>query len=259
MRKLIVGNWKMNGGFAPNEALIKGFVAEAHAGVDVSVFCPFPYLAQVQGLVKGTEIQFGSQDMSAQASGAYTGEVSVSMLKEFGVTQVIIGHSERRQYHAEPDELVAAVRTAAAGGTPLSPRAASALVERVRVEQVAQLRGAQQLGEEAGIEGEGLGAPLGQGGVALVEERRHVAEQQGLRERRRLVGGGLVDADATVAQLGQHLTQGGHVVHVLQALAHRLEDDREGGIVGRDPQQVCRPLPLLPQRRALSTCSSFCR
>lgn len=106
--KLVAGNWKMNGGLASNEALIKGFSAEAKPGVDVSVFCPFPYLAQVRDLVKGTPIQFGSQDVSAQASGAFTGEVSVPMLKEFGVTQVIVGHSERRQYHAETSQAVAA-------------------------------------------------------------------------------------------------------------------------------------------------------
>lgn len=114
--KLVAGNWKMNGGFAANEALIKGFVAEAQAGVDVSVFCPFPYLAQVQGLVKGSSIQFGSQDVSAQASGAFTGEVSVAMIKEFGVSQVIVGHSERRQYHAESSMTVAAKAVAAIQG-----------------------------------------------------------------------------------------------------------------------------------------------
>jgi triosephosphate isomerase (TIM) len=114
--KLVAGNWKMNGGLVANEALIKGFQADAQAGVDVSVFCPFPYLTQVQGLVKGTSIQFGSQDVSAQASGAFTGEVSVAMLKEFGVTQVIVGHSERRQYHAETSQTVAAKTVAAIEG-----------------------------------------------------------------------------------------------------------------------------------------------
>jgi triosephosphate isomerase len=112
-QKLVAGNWKMNGGFVANESLIKGFLAEVQNGVDVSVFCPFPYLAQVQGLVKGTSIQFGSQDVSAQISGAFTGEVSVGMLKEFGVSQVIVGHSERRQYHSESSQTVA-IKTVAA-------------------------------------------------------------------------------------------------------------------------------------------------
>lgn len=111
--KLVAGNWKMNGGLESNQALIQGFKSDVLPGVDVSVFCPFPYLTQVRDLVKDSLIQFGSQDVSAQTSGAFTGEVSVSMLKEFGVTQVIVGHSERRQYHAESSQLVASKAVAA--------------------------------------------------------------------------------------------------------------------------------------------------
>ncbi|HEY1059008.1 MAG TPA: triose-phosphate isomerase [Limnobacter sp.] len=114
--KFVAGNWKMNGSLAANQSLIEGFAAEVQPGVDVSVFCPFPYLAQVSTLVKGTGISFGSQDVSAKASGAYTGEVSVSMLKEFGVTQALVGHSERRSYHAESSEIVALKAVAALEG-----------------------------------------------------------------------------------------------------------------------------------------------
>ncbi|MCQ8897234.1 triose-phosphate isomerase [Limnobacter humi] len=114
--KFVAGNWKMNGSLAANQALIEGFASEVQSGVDVSVFCPFPYLAQVAGLVKGTGISFGSQDVSAKASGAYTGEVSVSMLKEFGVTQTLVGHSERRSFHAESSEAVALKAVAALEG-----------------------------------------------------------------------------------------------------------------------------------------------
>ena len=106
-KKLVAGNWKLNGSLAGNEALIKGFAPEVDGSVDVSVFCPFPYLAQVRQLTATTSIQFGSQDVSAQSDGAYTGEVSVQMLKEFGVTQVIVGHSERRTLHGESSESVA--------------------------------------------------------------------------------------------------------------------------------------------------------
>ena len=106
-KKLVAGNWKLNGSLLSNEALIKGFASEVDGSVDVSVFCPFPYLAQVRQLTASTSIQFGSQDVSAQVEGAYTGEVSVQMLKEFGVTQVIVGHSERRTLHGETSESVA--------------------------------------------------------------------------------------------------------------------------------------------------------
>lgn len=120
-KKLVAGNWKMNGNFDANEGLILGFLAEVDQQVDVSVFCPFPYLAQVGKLLESQLVAFGAQDVSAKASGAYTGEVSVDMLNEFGVSQVLVGHSERRQYHAESSITVAEKAVAAISGgiTPI--------------------------------------------------------------------------------------------------------------------------------------------
>lgn len=114
--KLVAGNWKMNGSLEANRALVNGFIPAIQNGVDVSVFCPFPYLSQVAGLVATTTVRFGAQDVSAKSNGAYTGEVSVGMLKEFGVTQVLVGHSERRQYHAESSVGVAQKAVAALEG-----------------------------------------------------------------------------------------------------------------------------------------------
>ncbi|OGA16789.1 MAG: triose-phosphate isomerase [Betaproteobacteria bacterium RIFCSPLOWO2_02_FULL_66_14] len=76
--------------------------------VQCAVCVPYPYLAQVQELLGGTALAWGAQDASAQASGAYTGEVSAGMLAEFGCRFVLVGHSERRQLHGESDALVAA-------------------------------------------------------------------------------------------------------------------------------------------------------
>ncbi|MDP3189631.1 triose-phosphate isomerase [Limnobacter sp.] len=120
-KKLVAGNWKMNGSFDSNEALILGFLAEVDDQVDVSVFCPFPYLPQVAKLLEDQSVAYGAQDVSSRASGAYTGEVSVSMLNEFGVKQVLVGHSERRQYHAETSVTVAEKAVAAVSGgiTPI--------------------------------------------------------------------------------------------------------------------------------------------
>ena len=120
-KKLVAGNWKMNGSFDANEALILGFLAEVDEQVDVSVFCPFPYLSQVAKLLQDQRVAHGAQDVSSKASGAYTGEVSVAMLNEFAVTQVLVGHSERRQYHAESSITVAekAVTAIAGGITPI--------------------------------------------------------------------------------------------------------------------------------------------
>ena len=121
-KKLIAGNWKMNGGLAANEALVNAIAqGMGQAVCDVAVAVPAPYLAQVAGLVAGTPVALAAQDVSVQEAGAYTGEVSGAMLKEFGVRYVLVGHSERRQYHAETDAVVAAKaqRALAAGITPI--------------------------------------------------------------------------------------------------------------------------------------------
>lgn len=107
-RKLIAGNWKMNGSLAANAALLGGIKSELHQpACDVAVCVPAPYFAQCQSELKGSAIAWGGQDVSEHESGAYTGEVSVAMLLDFGCRYVIVGHSERRTYHAENDELVA--------------------------------------------------------------------------------------------------------------------------------------------------------
>lgn len=121
--KLIAGNWKMNGSLSANESLIKAIVAGLPATVacDVAVCVPAPYLSQVQALCAGTAIELGSQDVSSQASGAFTGETSAAMLKEFGARYALVGHSERRQYHGETDDMVAnkAKAALAHGITPI--------------------------------------------------------------------------------------------------------------------------------------------
>jgi triosephosphate isomerase len=106
--KLIAGNWKMNGSLAANEALVRA-VAQGMSGAKctVALCVPAPYMAQVNVLREGSAIELGAQDVSAHEQGAYTGEVSAPMLKEFGVRYAIVGHSERRQYHGETDALVA--------------------------------------------------------------------------------------------------------------------------------------------------------
>lgn len=122
IKKLIAGNWKMNGGLAANEALLRALRnGIGQAAADVAVCAPAPYLAQLQGLLAGSPIDWGAQDLSAHEQGAYTGEVSAAMLKDFGCRYAIVGHSERRQYHGETDALVAAKaqRALAAGITPI--------------------------------------------------------------------------------------------------------------------------------------------
>ena len=120
--KLMVGNWKMNGGLAANASLLSDMLSVMGAVNCRAALCvPAPYLAQVQSLLSGSVVSLGAQDVSAHESGAYTGEVSAAMLRDFEVRYCIVGHSERRQYHGETDAVVAnkAQRVLAAGITPI--------------------------------------------------------------------------------------------------------------------------------------------
>jgi triosephosphate isomerase len=119
--KLIVGNWKMHGSHQANAELLEGIVGAGPFTADVVVCVPFPYLSEVAVRLAATPVRWGAQDCSAHEQGAFTGEVSAAMLKEFGCRYAIVGHSERRTYHAESDQLVAdkAKAVLALGITPI--------------------------------------------------------------------------------------------------------------------------------------------
>ena len=121
---LIAGNWKMNGSNAANETLLAGLKAgigaKSGSAVTIAVCVPAPYLAQCQSTLQGTPIALGAQDLSVHAAGAYTGEVSASMLQDVGCRYVIVGHSERRSYHGETNNIVA-LKTRAALASGLTP------------------------------------------------------------------------------------------------------------------------------------------
>lgn len=125
--KRIVGNWKMNGDLASNAELVRSLISGLEAQSkhqlqsQVLVCIPAPYLHQMAQLLAGSAVAWGAQDVSAHASGAYTGEVSAHMLRDFGVRGVLVGHSERRQLHGEGDGVVAAKvqQALAAGITPI--------------------------------------------------------------------------------------------------------------------------------------------
>jgi len=108
-RKLVVGNWKMFGRLARNQALLEGVMAGVRdlRSTDCAVCVPYPYLAQAQALLQGSNVAWGAQNMSHHDEGAYTGEVAAGMIAEFGCKYVIIGHSERRGLYHESDETVA--------------------------------------------------------------------------------------------------------------------------------------------------------
>ena len=106
---LVVGNWKMHGTRASVDSLLQGIVKSMPArGAEVAVCPTYVHLSQALELCAGSAVAVGAQDCSHMASGAYTGEVAADMLVDMGCQWVILGHSERRQYHAESDNLVAA-------------------------------------------------------------------------------------------------------------------------------------------------------
>jgi triosephosphate isomerase len=116
--KLVAGNWKLNGSREANRALVAGILAGAGdtAAAEVMVCPPFVYLADLAEQLAGTPVLLGAQDVAAEASGAFTGEVSADMLREIGCTHTIIGHSERRTFYGENDAIVAAKFQAAQAG-----------------------------------------------------------------------------------------------------------------------------------------------
>jgi triosephosphate isomerase len=121
--KVVVGNWKLNGSSASNEKLLAALLRETprNGSAACAVCVPFPYLAQAQGLLKGSAIAWGAQDCSRYDQGAYTGEVAGKMIAEFGSRYVIVGHSERRTVFGDTDAIVVEKYAAArrAGLTPI--------------------------------------------------------------------------------------------------------------------------------------------
>jgi len=121
--RLVAGNWKMHGSLAANRALLEALLAglSGLGGVECAVCVPYPYLGQAQERLRGTPLAWGAQNLSEHLEGAYTGEVSVAMLKDFGCRYAVVGHSERRQLYRESDAQVAAKFVAAVthGVTPI--------------------------------------------------------------------------------------------------------------------------------------------
>lgn len=121
-RKIVAGNWKLHGTRAFATQLVGELAATgAKPGVELVVLPPMPYLGDLIEDFEGSAIAFGAQDVSSNEKGAYTGEVSAAMLVDVGARYGLVGHSERRQYHAESSELVARKFLAArnAGLTPI--------------------------------------------------------------------------------------------------------------------------------------------
>lgn len=108
-RKMVAGNWKMNGKTASAIALTQAVEAGSKGlgAVDIVLFPPFLHIPIVADIIRHSDIAFGAQNVSEHGDGAFTGEVSGAMLRDVGCDYVLIGHSERRQMAGESNELVA--------------------------------------------------------------------------------------------------------------------------------------------------------
>ncbi len=108
-QSLVIGNWKMNGTRASAQALAQGIIAglgTSSAGLAICV--PYIHIPDISQIVSGTQLALGSQNIADKAAGAFTGEISASMLVEFGCQYALVGHSERRSYYGDTDATVAA-------------------------------------------------------------------------------------------------------------------------------------------------------
>lgn len=231
MSKLIAGNWKMNGGLAANRALLSAIAQglSRPAQAEVAVCVPAPYLAQVAALKTElpalATLALGAQDVSHQAAGAYTGEVSAAMLQDFGCRYAIVGHSERRQYHGETDARVAekAKQALAHGITPivcvgetLAEREAGQTVEVVKRQLAAVIHANGHCISEVVVAYEPVWA-IGTGKTATPEQAQEVhavlrAQLQAATphaKRMKILYGGSMNAANAASLLAQPDIDGG--------------------------------------------------
>lgn len=205
-KKLIAGNWKMNG--SPKLARELAHALKNHTAADVALFPSFVFIPKVVSIFKNTLIKVGAQNVSEHTHGAYTGEVSANMLKEVGCQMVLVGHSERRALFAESDDMVAQkfVQVQTAGLTPVlcvgetlaereaGQTAAVVLRQLEAVLKVAKFEGAVLAYEPVWAIGTGKTATPEQAQEVHALLRHHLAAQDsGLAQTCRILYGGSVN------------------------------------------------------------------
>jgi triosephosphate isomerase (TIM) len=230
-RRIVAGNWKMHGDRAFAIRLLDEVAAAmAPAGVERLVLPPFPYLAELVGRYGAGGLAFGAQDLSEHDQGARTGEVSGAMLMDVGARHVLVGHSERRQYHAEDDGLVARKLLAArrAGlapvlcvGESLEERESGRTEQRLRAQLAAVL--------DAGGAGALEGAVLAYEPVWAIGTGRTASPEQA-QAAHAFLRGEVAARDARIA--GSLPILYGGSVKADNAAALFAQPDIDGGLVG---------------------------
>lgn len=224
---LVAANWKMNGSRVANAEWLRSFAAaRGTLACEVVVCAPAVYLADLAAQAELARIEVGAQDVSERNAGAYTGDISASMLVDVGCRWVIVGHSERRQLHGETDAIVAAKAAAAlaAGlrpivcvGESLAEREAGTTLEVVRrqlgtvlthVGEAALMRGALAY-EPVWAIGTGRTATPQQAQEVHAALRAQVAEKSAQAEGLRILYGGSVKPTNAAELFGQHDIDGG--------------------------------------------------
>ena len=228
-KKLVAGNWKMHGSLAENAALLSE-LKSALVDTEAVVCVPFPYLAQVQAALSGTSIAWGAQNLSEQPKGAFTGEVSATMLLDFGCKYVIVGHSERRSLYGETDALVAKKFKAAqaAGLIPILCVGESLEERETGVTEAVVARQLDAVIEAAGVSSltkavvayEPVWA-IGTGKTASPEQAQAVHA---------FIRGKIAALDEAVA--GQLVIQYGGSVKAANAAELMAKPDIDGGLIG---------------------------
>ncbi len=229
---LVAGNWKMNGSRASVATLLDGLKAGVGEvrNAEMAVCPPFIYIPQVQEALRGTAISWGGQDVSTEASGAFTGEISAAMLLDFGCTYAIVGHSERRTLHGESDELVAK-KFAVARAAGLKPILCIGETLEEREQGITEQVCARQL--DAVIELEGVAA-LADGVIAYEPVwaigTGKVASPEQAQDVHAFIRGRVAALDNAVAE-GLRILYGGSMKpgNAAELLA---KPDIDGGLIG---------------------------
>jgi triosephosphate isomerase len=228
--KLIAGNWKMNGSLQSVTELVEGIRAGDAGSAELAVCPPAVYLMKVGGMLAGSQIALGAQNVCEHESGAFTGEISPSMLRECGCRYVIVGHSERRAHYRESDELVAA-RFAMAVNSGLTPIlcVGESLAEREQgVTEAVVARQIDAVLERAGMGGIAASViayepvwAIGTGIVASPEQAQAVHA---------FIRGKLAASDGDVAQRVRILYGGS--MNPSNAAQLLSQQDIDGGLIG---------------------------
>jgi triosephosphate isomerase len=243
-QKLIAGNWKMNGCLAENQTRLTQLVSGLKASsANVAVCVPAPYFTQCQSALGGSDIMLGSQNLSEYSEGAYTGEISGSMLRDFDCQYVLVGHSERRELFAETNKQVAEKFAAALNASLIPVLCVGESLEQ-RETGITEIIIAEQISavlEQVGIQGfsqaviayEPIWA-IGTGKTASPEQAQIVHEA---------IRGQLAELDSNIAQNTQILYGGS--VKPSNAVAIFAQADVDGALVGgaalnaQDFIQIC--------------------